>query len=114
MSETEKIQTILWQVPKQVISGPGSMKETAGLVQGTMKHPLVVTGPHLYKAGLIAPVLESLERAGIPYTVFHETESDPSIQTVEKIRNLYEQRACDSLIAAGADRCWMQPRQRLC
>lgn len=101
MSETEKIQTILWQVPKQVISGPGSMKETAGLVQGTMKHPLVVTGPHLYKAGLIAPVLESLEWAGIPYTVFHETESDPSIQTVEKIRNLYEQRACDSLIAAG-------------
>ncbi|WP_294731675.1 iron-containing alcohol dehydrogenase family protein [uncultured Faecalibaculum sp.] len=101
MSETEKIQTILWQVPKQVISGPGSMKETAGLVQGTMKHPLVVTGPHLHKAGLIAPVLESLEQAGIRFTVFHETESDPSIQTVEKIRDLYNENACDGLIAAG-------------
>ena len=77
------------------------MKETGGLVQGVMKHPLVVTGPHLFRAGIIAPVLESLEESGIDHAVFHETESDPSIETVEKIRTMYEKNACDGLIAVG-------------
>lgn len=77
------------------------MKETGGLVQGVMKHPLVVTGPHLFQAGIIAPVLESLEQAGIGHAVFHETESDPSIETVEKIRTMYEKNACDGLIGVG-------------
>ncbi|WP_301091032.1 iron-containing alcohol dehydrogenase family protein [Faecalibaculum rodentium] len=101
MSGASRIQTLSWHVPETVVTGAGAMKETGGLVQGVMKHPLVVTGPHLFRAGIIAPVLESLEEAGIGYAVFHETESDPSIETVEKIRTMYEKNACDGLIAVG-------------
>lgn len=101
MSGASRIQTLSWHVPETVVTGAGAMKETGGLVQGVMKHPLVVTGPHLFRAGIIAPVLESLEEAGIGYAVFHETESDPSIETVEKIWTMYEKNACDGLIAVG-------------
>ena len=101
MSRDGDIKTFSWHVPETVVTGPGSMKETGSLAQGMMRHPLVITGPHLFKAGIIAPVLDSLETAGLVYAVFHETESDPSIETVEKIRDMYEKHACDGLIAAG-------------
>ncbi len=45
---------------------------------------LLVTDSGLVQLGLVAPVLASLDEAGIPVTVFDAVEADPSEATVQK------------------------------
>lgn len=86
----------------QLVQGEGSIEETAGILRSLccMK-PLVITGPVLHETGVAGRVLSVLEEAGIRYALFAQSEQNPSIHTVEAIRNAYMQEGCDGLLAVG-------------
>ena len=81
------------------IEGAGCIGEIPRLL-GKGK-PLVVTDPGLLKAGIASRITGVLEKAGIPFILYSEVEANPSVNTVNKIFELYRHENCDSFIALG-------------
>ena len=84
------------------VEGAGCIKEIPRLLKenkGTK--PLVVTDPGLVKAGIAAKVTEVLDKAGVTYKLYSEVEANPSVNTVNKIYDLFRSGSCDSFIAIG-------------
>lgn len=68
-------------------------KQCAGIV--------LVTGPTLHKRGIDSPIIRTIEESGIPFSVFSETEADPSTETVDKIAALCLEQKTGLIIAFG-------------
>ena len=62
---------------------------------------LIVTGKSSAKNGALADVTAALEEAGKTYCIFDETEENPSIETVMKVRDLGAQEKVDFVIGIG-------------
>lgn len=91
---------LVWRRPIPV-SGPGSIREIPGILKKEkVTKAMVVTGPNVGKK-LAPKILAELDRAGISYITFMEVESNPSVNTVNRIQKLYLDNACDGFIAIG-------------
>ena len=89
-----------WRRPIPV-SGNGSIREIPGILKKeNVTKAMVVTGPNVGKK-LAPKILAELDRAGISYITFMEVESNPSVNTVNRIQKLYLDNACDGFIAIG-------------
>ena len=62
---------------------------------------LIVTDAGIVQNGLVAPLERVLKQNGIPYTVYGETQPNPTVKNVEAALSLYLQNNCDTLIAIG-------------
>ncbi|MDR0851377.1 MAG: iron-containing alcohol dehydrogenase [Clostridiales Family XIII bacterium] len=84
------------------INGEGSIAKIPELLhEEGIKKPLIVTDPGLMSAGVAHQVLDVLDEAGVNYALYNEVESNPSVNTVNKIRFIYNEERCDSFIAIG-------------
>ncbi len=91
---------LVWRRPIPV-SGPGSIREIPGILKKEkVSKAMVVTGPNVGKK-LAPKILAELDRAGISYVLFMEVESNPSVNTVNRIQKLYLDNACNGFIAIG-------------
>ena len=89
-----------WPHP-EVVSGPGSIDKIPELLnKENVKNVMVVTGPSIGKK-LAPKILSSLDKAGIRYILFAEVESNPTVNTVNKIQKLYLDNSCEGFIALG-------------
>ena len=91
---------LYWRRPVE-LSGPGSMDKIPEILRKeNVKKAMIVTGPSVGKK--LAPrITETLEAAGITWVMFAEVEANPSVTTVEKIRDVYQNEDCDGIIAIG-------------
>ena len=62
---------------------------------------LLVTDQTLFKLGLHEKVTSSLEKYGIPYTVFHEIDSEPTVRIVDMGRRMAIDCGADCVNALG-------------
>lgn len=62
---------------------------------------LVVTDDILMSAGIIQPVIDSLEKAGIGVEIYQGVDAEPTLAHVEQGLELFRQKGCDILVAAG-------------
>ena len=62
---------------------------------------LVVTDEGIVKHGLTAPLEEVLKQNRIKYTVYDQTQPNPTVKNVEDALALYHRSKCDTLIAIG-------------
>jgi alcohol dehydrogenase len=84
------------------VEGAGSVGKIPGLLRELrVKRPIVVTDPGLMKAGVAPRVLDVLDKAGIPYTLYDKVEVNPSVNTVNTIFRLYNDERCDGFVAIG-------------
>jgi len=66
-----------------MLTGPGSSVQLARLIaDGGARSVLVVTDKVLVELGVVAPVLNALQEAGLAVTVFSEVEPDPTIDII--------------------------------
>lgn len=85
-----------------LVEGAGSINKIPELLTKLkMKRPMIVTDPGLMKAGVVPRILEVLDKAGIPYTLFDDVEVNPSVNTVNAIYQRYSEDSCNGLIAIG-------------
>ncbi len=76
--------------------------EAASLIREKGKRrPLIVTDAGVRAHGVLAPVTEALDRAGIAYEIFDETPANPTVSAIEAAFSLYRERGCDCLMAVG-------------
>lgn len=64
-------------------------------------HPMIVTDKGIVEHGLLKPLFEILDKAGIKYTLFDKVEQNPTTDTVESALALFKASSSDSLIALG-------------
>jgi alcohol dehydrogenase class IV len=84
------------------VEGAGAIGEIPKLLkENGGKKPIFVTDPGLVKAGIASKLTEVLEKAKVPFVLYSEVEANPSVNTVEKIFELYCREGCDSFIALG-------------
>ena len=91
---------LYWRRPIPV-SGVGAVRRIPELLKAEkVERVMVVTGPTVGRT--LAPrILAELDSAGIAWTHFPEVEANPSVSTVERIRKLYLDSACQGFIAVG-------------
>ena len=84
------------------IEGAGCIEEIPLILRKKRKsRPMIVTDQGLVKAGISSKITELLESVGIPFVLFSEVEANPSVNTVNRIFDLYRSESCDSFIALG-------------
>jgi len=84
------------------VEGAGAIGEIPKLLkENGGKKPILVTDPGLVKAGIASKLTHVIEKAEVPFVLYSEVEANPSVNTVEKIFELYCREGCDSFIALG-------------
>jgi len=86
-------------VPKEIFHGLGSLENLKG-VKGT-KAVIVIGGSSVRKNGSLAKTQEFLAEANIKSAIFSDVEADPSIDTVLKGADFFNQEQPDLIIGLG-------------
>ena len=85
-----------------LLSGPGSALQLCRTVAGLgARRVLVVTDAVLVKIGLIAPLVEALEAAGVACAIYDGVEPDPTHAQIETGIALGREHGCDAVFAVG-------------
>ncbi len=101
-SEPKKIWEVRFPAIPSILFGTDVFQRLGEQAKGIgIKKALVVSGHVTKRLGRTDQVQEILQRSGIPSAVFHEVESDPSVEVVEKGASLYKEQGCNGLIAVG-------------
>lgn len=90
-----------WRKPERAET-PGCISEIPVFLNksGAVK-PMVVTDPNLAQLGIAKKITDILEEANIPYGYYDKTASNPTVDMVEAVREVYVKEGCDSFIAIG-------------
>ena len=90
-------------LPKpELIEGFGKRDRVGSICKASgYQHALVVTDETLFGLGLHEKLTASLEEQGIPYTLFHEISSEPTVQIVDAGRQKALECGADCIIALG-------------
>ena len=90
-----------WKEP-EIISGAGAVKDLARIIkQKGFSKPLIVTDPGLMKLKLVDGLFESIEAEGYAYALYDEVVPNPTIENIEAALSIYNENACDCVIAFG-------------
>ncbi len=80
----------------------GSCAELGPVLTGEhAKQVLVVTDAGIVQNGLTAPLIESLDKAGIGHAIYSKVQPNPTVDQVEEALALYLENECDAVIAIG-------------
>ena len=90
-------------VPKpELIQGCGTREQVGAICRKAgYKSVLLVTDQTLYGLGLHTKITESLDKEGIPYTLFYEINSEPTVDIVEAGRQKAVECGADCIVALG-------------
>ena len=90
-----------WRQP-ELLEGAGVVKKLPAFIQSKgIGKVLIVTDGMLSKIGLLNSMLEACKSANLTYVLFDGAEANPSIENIESARKLYEENACEGIIAFG-------------
>jgi len=85
-----------------LLTGPGSVKKLAENIKvRRLKNVLVVTDKVLMGLKLPEGLFDSLHENGVKYSVYDDVEPNPTIESVENGRKVYQKNKCDGIIGFG-------------
>ncbi|HJK91296.1 MAG TPA: iron-containing alcohol dehydrogenase [Polyangiaceae bacterium LLY-WYZ-15_(1-7)] len=100
--ESNATKPVVWSFPTRLIFGAGARAELPVEVKalgGTKV--LVVTDPGVNGAGLVEPLVEALEQAGIGAAVFDGVSSNPLESELHAATSAYRDADADAIVAVG-------------
>ncbi len=93
---------ILFRTTPRILMGPGCIEKIGQEVQALKgRRILIVTDPGIVRAGLLKPVEESLQRAGLFWSLFDRVEPDPAIEVMEECLETARRETADCMIGLG-------------
>lgn len=93
---------MMFYMPVKVIYEPDCVVSHSNDIAALGTHALIVTGQNSsVKNGSLADVVKALEMHGVKYTVFNETEENPSVETIMKARDIGISCGADFVIGVG-------------
>lgn len=92
----------VFRVPPSIHVGPGAAAHTGPeAVRMGCRRALLITDSFLFSSGAVQPVLDSLEKAGLSYSIFDQVNSEPTLAHVDASLALYRDAGCDVVIGCG-------------
>ncbi len=89
-------------MPKNIRFGVGALETLSGeLSNWGTKSALIITDAGVDKAGLIEPIKEQLDKAGVIATVFTGAEPEPTLSRLDIIADEYRKKRFDILLGVG-------------
>ncbi len=80
----------------------GSVKEIPDVIRGNKNASvLIITDSVIRGLGLTSRLERTLDKHGIPYTVYDKTVANPTTANVAEALNLYHENNCDTIIGFG-------------
>ncbi|GAB7389085.1 iron-containing alcohol dehydrogenase [Bacillaceae bacterium] len=96
------LDTFEFGLHTQIYYGVGKLNSVGEILRSYgYKRVLICTDPGIARSGVLDRLTEILQKAGIPYTVFQEVEPDPTLEVVEKVKQIFLENECDALIGIG-------------
>jgi alcohol dehydrogenase class IV len=91
-----------WNVPNRVVFGRGAADKVGSYIeQLNADRALLVTDEGVRKAGVLDPVLSSIESAGKEYAIFDGVRPDPTDTVVHEAADAYDDASADLVIGIG-------------
>ncbi|MFX0202697.1 MAG: iron-containing alcohol dehydrogenase, partial [Candidatus Hodarchaeota archaeon] len=91
-----------YHIPTKIQFGPGRSQLVGQVVKEFgRKKPLVVTDEGVISAGLVKIITQSLQKEEIPYEIFSDVQSNPTLNNVELGTKMYKDIGADCLIGLG-------------
>lgn len=88
--------------PTKIVCGRHALDKLPDELEARgVTHPLVMTDAGLVKLGVTAKLTGVLDAAGVSYDVFDQVPPDSSMDVVNEVARLYQQRGCDGFVAIG-------------
>eukprot|EP01134_Creolimax_fragrantissima_P006105 CFRG6105T1 len=94
--------------PRHLLVGGGCLKQLPFVLSKmktnastSIRNPLVVTDPFLLKSGLVERVGALLRSANLKFDIYHDTISDPTTDSVDKVVHALKRGDHDCVIALG-------------
>jgi len=88
--------------PTKVILGMHTASHTGDEIQGLGGgKTLVVTDPGVVAAGLMAPIIASLEEKDIPYVLYDGVEPEPPSRVIDRGAEIFKAEACRLILGIG-------------
>lgn len=94
-------QIFIFELPTQIIFGPGSLSRLPEEAARLGERAFVVSDPGVAAAGILDQVLTQVKAAGRRAEVTTEVEANPSIETVERACARYRQAGSQWILAVG-------------
>jgi alcohol dehydrogenase len=92
---------IPWIEP-EIIEGMDSIKNLPAVIKKKgFTNVLVVTDPGLMGLRLLDSLFETLESAGIKYSLYDQVQPNPTIENIEAAFKIYTANHCKAIIAFG-------------
>lgn len=102
-----KLATILLPFPwPRVFEGQGSaLALCQEVIREKRQRVLFVTSPSPVRTGLVQPLIETLQAAGITVTLFDRIKPDPTVEQIEEVVEILKQARCDAIFVLGGGSC---------
>lgn len=98
----QKVLTMRFDSPRTILHGAGCRAELPEQARNRgCRRLLIVSDAYLVGAGIPAPVVEQLNRAGIEARVFDQVQPDPTDANVEAGRTALLEFGADAIVAFG-------------
>lgn len=92
----------MWNVPNRVLFGHDAAQSLGEYLETfDATRPLVVTDQGVRAAGVLDPLLDSIEAAGGDYEIFDGVKPDPDDEVVHEAADAYEQADADLMLGVG-------------
>ena len=91
-----------WNVPNRILFGRGASDEVGSYIDRfDAERALVVTDEGVREAGVLEPVLESIEEAGKEYAIFDGVQPDPTDTVVHEAADAYDDADANLILGIG-------------
>jgi alcohol dehydrogenase len=95
------IQTVFeFSAPTRLIFGSGALNRLSTFIEPG-DPLLIVTDAGIRVAGLLDKLTSVLDEVPLSYTIFDETEANPSAETVTRCAEQYKKEGCGGIVALG-------------
>jgi len=86
----------------ELLFGKHSIDQLAqAMCDKNFKRILIVTDRGLIETGLVDTLIQNLEDKRIQFSLYYDVKPNPSIESVEKVANMYKTNGCEAIIAFG-------------
>jgi len=90
-----------WRKP-ELLEGEGSLALLPELLKKEkVSNALIVTDKGLSNLGLMDPLYDSMDKAGVNFVVYDKTIPNPTIDNIEEALEMYRENQCQGIIAFG-------------
>ncbi|NLX93468.1 MAG: iron-containing alcohol dehydrogenase [Clostridiales bacterium] len=89
------------KLPRNIVSGAGSLKELGTAVQGKYKNVAVFSDGGIIKSGIVDKVIEQLNCCDVQYEIIETATKEPTCDESQQIIDDFNRKDFDAILAVG-------------